>query len=406
MDKYSPITELKIRNFRQLGKVDIVFNRPIVTIVGENDAGKTSTILAFAVCGLNAYANKQKKYIKRGTQAFGLSLSLADGTEIRRIKASNQNTLQIIRNGESILDLAKFDNVSMQPQELEKVMGLIKDVNTNEILNIRTYNDRLIFAQTTAGDNYKIIYEMLKVSNLVKALKKGSEEANSLKKKINNNAILIENTLENLRDIKDVDTRPLLIVRDNLIKKIKAISRLEKCRDITVRLKAINEDRIKDIDSLKMIDVNLSNNLRIAKEMKGLVETSIPQIEDIKSIEVGMLEKLNRAVGINREKDVIIPDDIEKVETIIIESIEKLKRATDIKNSVGGVIDTEGLSGVDSNRYEKIVSIINKIKEIATMEERIKEMTEEAEKIKRELIDSGVKYKICSNCGEVVIIDE
>ncbi len=55
MYNYSPIKKLFIKNFRNLGEVEIDFTQsPIVTLLGENEAGKTSVVKAFATCALHS----------------------------------------------------------------------------------------------------------------------------------------------------------------------------------------------------------------------------------------------------------------------------------------------------------------------------------------------------------------
>ena len=87
MYNYSPLSKLYIRNFRNLGDVEISFKEsPIVTLVGENEAGKTSVIKAFATCALHANPRDQKDCIRDGTKMFGVAIELEDGTRVTRIK--------------------------------------------------------------------------------------------------------------------------------------------------------------------------------------------------------------------------------------------------------------------------------------------------------------------------------
>lgn len=409
--EYSPITEFKIRNFRQLANVDLNFDRPIVTVVGENDAGKTSIILALAVCGLNAYATKQKKYIKRGKNAFGLSLSLEDGTEIRRIKSSTQNSLQIYRGEDVILDLSKIDNPSIQPLELEKVMGLLKDGSTGEILNIRTYNDRLIFAQTTSGDNYKIIYELLKVSNLVKAIKRGSEESSKLKKSINDNAILIEHTLNNLREIKQVNIEPLLIMRNGLIEKWKKSHKVRQAVDKKQIIDKYNNDTLGLVDRLHIINGGQYEKLiKAINSNKFINENNINTslIEKVQAIDILSYNKLSKALMlISGNTDVTkIYNQISKLSTIdtpinkLAQAINNLYKLKDIKE-----LDVNA-ELIDTVLIEKIEKVSNTYQYIKSLNDKIKDLTSSIDNMVETLKDSGIKYKICQNCGEVVLLDE
>ena len=55
MYKYSPIKKIYIKNFRNIGEAVIDFEEsPIVSLIGENEAGKTSVVKAFSVCALHS----------------------------------------------------------------------------------------------------------------------------------------------------------------------------------------------------------------------------------------------------------------------------------------------------------------------------------------------------------------
>lgn len=412
---YSPIRSLRIRNFRQLGNVDLQFDTPIVTVVGENDAGKTSVMLALGVVGLNAHSSKQRKYIKRGTSAFGLSLNLADGTEVRRIKASNQNSLQIYRGEEVILDLMKFDNPSLQPVELEKVMGLLKDSSTGEILNIRTYNDRLIFAQTTSGDNYKIIYELLKVSNLVRAIKKGNEEAGYLKKQINNNAILIEHTLNSLREIKQVNIEPLLITRKNLGNIMGIFDKADKAMEKKAIVDRYNTDTLISIQSLNAVDTGIIQRALRAIEYNKYIKNieqmhCIGLIDSVENVDTDLINKVSRAINTKKKIDSIqvkSADDLESLKGIDTGILVKLENAIHKKEMIANTKSVEvNAESIDLAVITGLSRAMNIMAEIADKDRKADSINAEIAEIKEALKESGAKYKICPNCGEVVIIDE
>jgi uncharacterized protein (UPF0335 family) len=412
--EYSPIQSFKIRNFRQLGAVDLNFDTPIITIVGENDAGKTSTILAFAVCGLNAYASKQKKYIKRGTNAFGLSLSLADGTTIQRIKANTQNSLQIVKGEEIMLDLSKFDNPSLQPEELEKVMGLLKDSSTGEILNIRTYNDRLIFAQTTGGDNYKIIYEMLKVSNLVRALRRGNEEASNLKKKINNNAILIEHTLGSLREIKQVNVQPLMILRETLLKKVELYRKTKQAVGLKQYIDRIHNEKLNEIQNLSTVDIEQSNKIKKAYESKQFLlstdNKTISSVDKLSLIDTIQLNKFTTALAIIQQLQntkIKSTDEVDELQRVDLNIISKLGQAIGKKEQLQKMKDIDlSTQTVNESTFVGLQKIKSLVSTINQFEEQEKQLQNEINEIREKITNSGVKYKICSNCGEVILLDE
>ena len=124
MYDYSPIRKLYIRNFRNLGDVELDFSKsPIITLVGENEAGKTSVIKAFTTCALHANPRDQKDYIRDGTRMFGVSIELENGQRVTRIKeASGINSYQITDSqGNLVFNTNKL--AEGLPEEVQKIIG-------------------------------------------------------------------------------------------------------------------------------------------------------------------------------------------------------------------------------------------------------------------------------------------
>ena len=90
--EYSKIKTFRIKNFRNIGDVTIDFTEsPIITLIGENESGKTSVVKAFAVTHIHADPKDQKSYIRDGTNGFGTVTELEDGHIITRIKNNSVN---------------------------------------------------------------------------------------------------------------------------------------------------------------------------------------------------------------------------------------------------------------------------------------------------------------------------
>ena len=81
---YSPLKSLKIKNFRNIGDVNIDFTEsPIITLLGANEAGKTSVIKAFSMCALHDSPREQKDWIRDDTDMLGVEIDLADVVQKR-----------------------------------------------------------------------------------------------------------------------------------------------------------------------------------------------------------------------------------------------------------------------------------------------------------------------------------
>ena len=138
MYSYSPIKQMVVRNFRNIGDVTVSFDEsPIVSLIGENESGKTSLVKAFSVCAINSDYRSQKDFIRDGTTGFGVMIELQDGTQITRIKMTNGNRYTVKLPDGRIWDAQKIE--PDVPAAVSKVMGLIEEPETGEYLHIRTY---------------------------------------------------------------------------------------------------------------------------------------------------------------------------------------------------------------------------------------------------------------------------
>ena len=156
MYNYSPISKVRVKNFRNIGDVELDFrDSPIITLVGSNEAGKTSVIKAFGVCALHASPRDQKEWIRDTTKMFGVQIDLQDGTQIVRVKEDGGvNLYRVIDKDGKTWDTSKITDGL--PVQVQQVMGLIAEEETGEFLHIRTYEDKLLFVVTPDSANYKV----------------------------------------------------------------------------------------------------------------------------------------------------------------------------------------------------------------------------------------------------------
>ena len=170
MYSYSPIKSIAIKNFRNLGDVTLDFtDSPIISLIGEIESGKTSVVKSFGVFAAHQSPKYQKYYIRTGTPGFGVAIELEDGTLVTRIKTDTANRYTVSKGDTVIWQAQKLE--STVPKAVQDVMGLLEERETKELLQIRTYEDQLLFVITSASTNYKVMYEALKVKNISNAVK-------------------------------------------------------------------------------------------------------------------------------------------------------------------------------------------------------------------------------------------
>mgnify|MGYP003093532149 CR=1 FL=1 len=77
---YSKITSVEIKNFMGYESGKIQFDESgVINIKGYNDSGKSAMLTACAVAMMDAYKQKQAKFIRFGEDYFGIVVSFDDG---------------------------------------------------------------------------------------------------------------------------------------------------------------------------------------------------------------------------------------------------------------------------------------------------------------------------------------
>lgn len=430
MYNYSPIHKLYIRNFRNLGDVELDFSQsPIIALVGENEAGKTSVIKAFATCALHANPRDQKDYIRDGTKMFGVSIELENGQRITRIKEANGiNSYQITDcQGNLIWNTNKL--AEGLPEEVQKLIGLIAEPETNEFLHIRTYEDKLLFVVTPNSTNYKVMYNALKVEQLTKAIKLGSGEVNTLKSAISSNDASILTLQGQLKSITVVDTEPLVNVKDRLVEQMAMLDKLERAK---VLLDRVNQCEIQLgalalIDKFKLESINevIANKLvSVSRLLSRNNETvnllnRITDINNLEEIDYNIINKLYNILSKKEELDSKITEagalvqltsisEISEVTVVqlnkVVNLISKLNKLTEQSKA----IDVSSCSEIEQHTIEsldKLQKIASFKEQVATNNNQLQQINAYIVQVQDYLKQCGVAVETCPNCGSDVIID-
>lgn len=419
---YSKIKSLHIKNFRNLADVEISFEQsPIVALVGGNEAGKTSVIKAFAVSAINAFPQRQKAFIKTGERQFEIYLTLEDGTLIKRIKASDTNTLVIYKDSDIVFGTDKIDRGEGVPKELDKVMGLVIEPETKECLHIRTYEDRLLFVGTPTSTNYKVIYEALKVENLVKALKRGTDEVNGLRDSINQDATAIDLLKEQIDELPHYDIDDLLVIRERLLKlsvaKEKMLELLSAVRKLNT-LKAEQEElssvlELKPIDAViyKKLGDLLTANRVLTRESNKDYES----LKDMDSVNMGTFKDFTRLVKLINTKPSVdytavkeLPTLSYKAEGLFTELLTTIDKLQTLNTEHGDYTEIGRMSPVSATTHSQFESLMSKLADILNLQNTKVELDRVIDKGTKETevmaSEAGLRIERCPRCGEVLIL--
>lgn len=430
MYNYSPLEKLYIKNFRNIGEVEIDFTEsPIVTLVGENEAGKTSVIKAFATCALHANPREQKDCIRDNTKMFGVAIDLKDGTRIVRIKeASGVNAYQIFDKDKNLIWNTNKITDGL-PEEVHRIMGLIAEPETNEFLHIRTYEDKLLFVVTPNSTNYKVMYNALKVEQLTKAIKLGNNEVNSIKSQINTNEISLNTLQSQARNINIVDTEPLTNVKNRLIEQMTVLNKLERAKSLIDNINKLEEQMgaMLLIDKFKLDTINeltaskLTSVGKILDRINDKTKLSkvLEQANSISEIDTSILNKLINIINRKEMLDRKIKDagslvhlseisEISEIEIVQLNKALALLAKIETNKKMIEAIDTTGSSEV-SDIDIKAVNTMQRVEYLIAENERKKSELDKInnyiEQVHNYMKQCGVAVETCPKCGESVVFD-
>lgn len=427
--KYSPIKQIWIKDFRNIGEVKVNFDEsPIVSLIGENEAGKTSVVKAFSVCALHSTPKDQKDYIRDGTNGFGVEIELEDGTVITRIKTTTGNRYRVKNPDGTMYDTTKIDS-SSAPVEVQRVMGMIEEPETKEYLQVRTYEDQLLFVVTPASTNYKVMYDALKVDQITRAIKSGSKEVNELKHVIDANENGIQTLTNSLKAVKVYDITSLLNIKARLESELSVINSLEEAARLVDRIKRaeaelgaiaeIDKAGLQDISELEAVQISDSLSLltkltRLNKLLStySLADTAenidIPVYQSIIDTYIKKVE-LDRAIFAN-ESMVRIGDaeEVNEVELITMTSIAELRdKLSSLTNQLRR-IDTAGAELIEQSDFNTVTmleSVNAGFTRLWQLETAYKQCDDYCSQVQSYLKSLGAAVETCPNCGEDIVID-
>ena len=428
MYNYSPIKEIRIRNFRNLGDVSLDFTEsPIISLVGENESGKTSVVKAFGVCAAHQDPRSQKDFIRDGTNGFGVAIELEDGTLITRMKTTTANVYRVQNADGTVWEANKLEYTV--PKAVSDVMGLIEEKETKELLQIRTYEDQLLFVITPASTNYKVMYDALKISQLTRAIKVGNTEVNDLKSKINTAEHSIDTLESSLRKIRIFDLEPAINIKNKLINDLSILDKLDKAlslnQDIKQKRKQIGTidrlfiDNIQPIDEVTVTRVNQAARILEEIRMNSVYREAYKPIIGQNDIDINAINNIEQAFTrrenlINAKNQSKCYTDLYNANGINEMAISLLDRANEVRKSLKNqisnlsVIDIKNAESIDDARIQKIYTMESATElksKIVEYKKYEKQLVSYVEQIVQWLKSIGVATTDCPNCGESVIID-
>lgn len=421
--KHSKIKTVKIKDFRCLKEITLDFTKsPIISLIGDNESGKTSIVKSFAVLGCNADPRYQKEYIRDGTKGFGIAWELEDGTVIKRIKTDTKNIISILQGGQ-VYNTDKID--AGLPPQLLQTAGLLEEPETKELLQVRNYEDNLLFINTKSSENYKIMYNALKVDNLSRALSNGIKESNVIKATIQELENGLSTLQETIRSIRVVDLSTLIKVRDKVKLNLSVTTKLKKLLEYKANIERIErglslENELASMSEIKVESLSLFDKLMIRVEELCEIQkrySAVSSVEAIKEIDFTDSVKLKALVDKlsslkSMEVEFMKYDNLAKtseLNTWNLSKLEGLSDKIDKYNQYKQKIESNSLitriNGIDLSYLSSLNYLLDLDKKVKELRQQCENYKDTSDKYYHLIKESGVCVADCPNCGSTVIVE-
>lgn len=418
---YSPIKRWGIKNFRNLGEVEFSFDTPIVTLVGDNEAGKTSVVKTFAVLGANGYATEQKDYIRDNTKGFSIECELSDGTTVKRVKTASENAFEILGADGEVYAADKIDRGYGTPVELERVMGMMVEPETKELLQIRTYEDSLLFVLTKSSENYKVMYNALKVGNLTRAIAVGNQQANGYRNAIDEYSVKSETLESELESIKDIDIASAIRLKGEierlsrivagltgLIKRLDAADESEARLRVYAGVSGLKEESESVGHSFKSLVERLGAQERVAARLNAVAKIDSVSMERDADGVVKLLSRLRDSERLKSAAEIFtgLSTVKEEQESVVTGLLALSKRVSDGERLERAVSAFTGLprGEVEISPISRLRGLIERIESLNSEEAELSRVREKVAESYAALKATGAEVMVCPNCGADIVI--
>ena len=376
-DHRSKIVSLRIENFMSIKEATLEFDDSnIISLCGYNDSGKSAVTRLMEIMLYDAYPTEQVKFITDEEEYFKGVLTFDDGVVYTRYKFIDGRSCWELTKGDKMLYTNRLQNGTFaamdgNPEPIEKYLGVVRDEQTGEKLNVRRNSDKLFLIATTGGDNYKILNSVLKSEVLAQATRNLTEDKNRL-----------NNEVGELRTKNDV---------------------VQEQYD---RIDVAPKDYIDDIkDGITSLN-NKKGKWQILSTVLGQYQEkeSIVLYDELHPVDVKRLQELQRIIALQQEKSAPVYAELDSSK--VVKGVEKLKAMRNIMGLRQKLIGQSypALESVDVGRLRKIMEVGNLYNTLYGITQKYKECTDNLNRQREELtrLSQENGFKVCKNCGAIV----
>lgn len=382
--------KLIIKNFLSIRDIEIEFeeNR-CYHIKGKNNIGKSNFLKAFKVLTTNLNSRSVSRYIYDGEESFYIEAHDFEHNVVRLSRGKEDYYSWVIDGVEGRVD----GTSGKVPDVLKEYFNLYSDEKTKEVINLRMPRAKLLFVDSTNGENYYLLQKALRIEEYLQALKLGSSRRNEIKKSIDPLDVMINKLTSDIDELTDYSS----ILQDiedyeNTVGSLESL--VSEAYDVfneygrlKERSKKLNEltsdfdvDHWGEVSSTMklMVDaydiwMDIERKERFVKETEELV--------DVLSSASVIYDQLRRSLD-----NVILIDDVVELGDVIekkermIEEVEEIVSFMEVSKLVASVdVLSEGMDTLASIlRYKDQLAVYK------TLEANLKEAEDEKDRFMKE----------------------
>lgn len=391
------ITRLFFENVFSYGEIELVFDKNIVQIIGENGAGKSSIALALEIglYGKNSKKIKAADILNRDKKSYTIEVDFikngCDYTVVNKRTKAGKNTIVVLADGEDI----SGHTATQSYKQLEEIIGLSHD-QFSGLVN-QTLTSGIDFIYATPASRINFLTKLLDLSQYEEKLSEIKIAGAELENRVSYEKGKVTATNTSLRNLNIPD----LVEEDEDVGQVIALvksSNLQLLEEKNKRIEANNtwiRSREKIIEDLreKRPEVYSHSLIEVDNTLVPSLTTRIKELREqirYKSYKIDNLEssiislKANISKRICGECNQEVP--VEKYKQMVATKSEEVDKLTINKNDLTerlNMLEVE-LAAVekDISINKKIQSKIdNSISRVETFERKMKALRERLEEV-------------------------
>lgn len=346
-----------IKNFQSIKELEVVLEEnKCYHIRGNNNIGKSSFLKALEAIVKNISSRNVKNFIRDEEDSFYVEISDFDNNVVRLSRGKEDYYSWDISG-----DSGRVDNTAGKvPDEVRAFFNMYEDIEkTKEIVNIRPPRAKLLFVDTTFGENYYLLQKALRIEEYLSAIKLGNSKKTLYRNEIKASLERIEDEKEDLKTLKDysIVLNEIKTYEDSFEGYFNSIENIQEVLDLSksvnLREEKLNE---KTFDYDREYVQDLVAKLKSMKEILDLSKSIEKRETSISNKEV-ILEEFTNSLSIYKNlKDMVdnknlfdeitaLSTKVDKAEEYVLQNDVLIKNweSSDLKNKVEIIMSSIGI---------------------------------------------------------------